>query len=146
MELAEIRTIIFNAREILNKTDDGQMHADTQHERARNFLALAEIELKFHELESANTISLKLIDVTIALGATADTLRKAVVDAKASSNIQNRQTNTMIRLTKWMVIAVICQAIAAAITIYFQAGGFDQKNKTTNVSSQNLANTLGKKS
>ena len=64
----------------------------------------------------SDTISLKLIDVTIALGATADTLKNAVVDAKEASNIQSRQTNIMIRLTTWMVIAVICQAVAAMIT------------------------------
>jgi len=90
MEKVVIADMVTEARNALSRISDGHLGADVQHDRVKNLLAIAETELKFHELDQAETIARK---------------------AEAASIEQSKQTKAMIFWTKIMAFAVAAQVI-----------------------------------
>lgn len=121
MDEAVIKQIISDAREVLSSIDDGHMGADVRHERVRNMLSIAEMELKFHELNKMDTASLKLVEIVRTLGLNVEALQEATKKAEQTSTTQRKQTNALIFWTGVMAFAVFAQVVVGSVqaVIYY---------------------------
>lgn len=114
-DLDKISEEIKEAQKSLNGISDGQMNAEAHHARVRNMLSITEQELKFHELDKADTASKKLVEIVETLGTTAEILKKATTKAEQAAIIQEKHTQDMISWTKVMAGATIAVAVATII-------------------------------
>jgi len=111
MDEPVIKQIISDAWGILGSIGDSSPMVDARHERVRNMLSIAEMELKFHELNKMDTASLKLVEIVRALGANVEILKDATIKAEQASKRQNKQTNALIIWTRVMAFAIIAQVV-----------------------------------
>lgn len=128
MNLNEIRAHLENAKEAMARSPGDTL---VQQGYVRNLIALAETELKIHELDKTDTATGKLVEIVRTLGYTAETLKDAATKAENSSSIQARQTNAVIFWTAALVIATFIMAGMG----YFQ---MREAQKLTKVSQEQI--------
>jgi len=81
-------------------------------------LSIAEMELKFHELNKMDTASCKLIEIVRVLGANVETLREATTKADEGSTRQQKQTKVLIVWTAIMAFAVFAQVVVGSVQAF----------------------------
>ena len=118
MDEINIKQIISSAQKELGDIQDSHRTADAKHKRVRNMLSIAEMELKFHELNKMDTASCKLIEIVRVLGANVEPLREATTKADEGSTRQQKQTKVLIVWTAIMAFAVFAQVVVGSVQAF----------------------------
>lgn len=118
MDETVIKQIISDAWKVLGSISDDHMGANVRHERVRNMLSIAEMELKFHELGKMDTASLKLVEIVRVLGSNVEILQGAIKKAEQTSMTQKKQTKALIFWTGVMAFAVFAQVVVGSAQAY----------------------------
>ncbi len=98
--LNEISKRIDEAKILLSRIQDTHTGANVEHDRVRNHIAVTDLELKIHQIDSMDNLSKTIQDGIVACG----------VSAKS----QEGQTKSLIFWTKIMAIAIIVQIFVLA--------------------------------
>jgi hypothetical protein len=110
MNLDEIRTHLQNAKDAMARSPGDTL---VQQGYVRNLIALAETELKIHELDKTDTAIGNLVEIVRKLDSTAGILNDAATKAEKSSRNQERQTNAIIFWTAALFLATATMAYYA---------------------------------
>ncbi len=102
--LNDISKKIDEAKALLSKIQDSHMGAEVQHDRVSNHIAVADLELKIHQINSMDTLSKAIQDGIVASGLSAES--------------QKKQTESLILWTKVMAIAIIVQSFVLASQVF----------------------------
>jgi hypothetical protein len=122
MDEPAIKQIISDAQKVLDSIGDDHIGSDVRHEKVRNMLSMAEMELKFHELNKMDVASLKLVEIVRTLGSNVEALQEATKKSEQTSIKQREQTNALIFWTGVMAFAVFAQVVVGAVqaSIYYK--------------------------
>lgn len=95
--LNEIPKKIDEAKSLLLKIIDDHMGADVRHERIRNNIAVIDLELKIHQINSM------------------DTLSKTIQDGVES---QGKQAKSLTFWTGIMAVAIVVQSLVLGVQVF----------------------------